>query len=89
LQVEQLSAAKNRYSPQGSTSRKLFFVNDRHEDTLVVETVPLKIRLPTEIQTHGDYRVRVNVSARDANTCTASFLFHWGGFDEITIVQQI
>jgi len=74
--------------PKVQHRANLFFVNDRNENELHVETAPMKIRLPTEIQTKGDYRVRVNVSAKDAPTYTASFLFHWGGFDDITLTPE-
>lgn len=67
----------------------MFHVREKEEHTLAVDTKPLKVLLPTEIQTPGEYRIRVSVTAHNAPTSNAVFLFHWGGcFDDVAIAQE-
>jgi hypothetical protein len=66
----------------------LFHANSGRKDALSVDTVPLKILLPTEIQKFGDYRISVNVTAKGTPTCNAIFKFHWGGFDNMSLIQE-
>jgi len=66
----------------------MFHTNERRPDFLDVDTVPKKILLPTEIQVFGDYRISVNVTAKETPTYNAVFMFHWGGFDDMSLTQE-
>jgi uncharacterized integral membrane protein len=75
--------------PKISSTANLFAVNDKQERFLQVQTNPVKILLPTEIQIPGKYRVSVAVTAKDATTSEASFILHWGGsFDDIFMTPE-
>lgn len=67
----------------------LFHLFQAAESKLEVDTDPLKVRLPNEIQTPGTYRICVSVTAQDAPTRQAVFLMQWGGkFNEISLKQE-
>jgi hypothetical protein len=63
----------------------LFWVNDADETELRIETRPAKFRLPLELQEHGDYRIVLNVAAANVPTLNATYRFHWGGFDDVSL----
>jgi hypothetical protein len=72
-----------------SLNANIFAVNDKHESVLQVQTSPVKILLPMEIQTPGRYRISIAVTAKDATTRETSFIFHWGGsFDDICMTRR-
>ena len=72
-----------------SLNANIFAVNDKHDSVLQVQTSPIKILLPTEIQTPGRYRISIAVTAKDAMTRESSFIFHWGGsFDDIRMTPE-
>jgi hypothetical protein len=52
-----------------------------------VHTRPVKIRLPTAIQEPGKYQVEVLVSARDAPSVLAAFIFEWTDFKNVSLTQ--
>jgi hypothetical protein len=66
----------------------MFWVNDKSEDTLTVDARPGHVRLLTEIQTKGDYRIGVSVTAVDVPTKHTSFVFHWGGYDDVYLIPE-
>jgi hypothetical protein len=68
--------------------RANLFVAYESENILFLTTVPHKARLDEAIQLRGSYRVEVVVTAQDAPSTSAVFIFNWNGFADMTLSPE-